>query len=167
MIEIKQGDITQEDVEVLVNAANSGLKGGGGVDGAIHRAAGPSLMTECCAIGGCPTGSAVITNAGNLKAKRVIHAVGPVWHGGGQREAELLRACYTQSFLLAKNEGRKSIAFPAISTGVYRYPKPEAARIALETGLKYEKDFTVIRFICFSQEDFSLYEEIRKTLQPV
>lgn len=166
MIEIKQGDITQEDVDVIVNAANSGLKGGGGVDGAIHRAAGPSLMAECRAIGGCPTGSAVITNAGRLKAKRIIHAVGPVWQGGRQREAELLRCCYAQSFTLAKKENLRSIALSAISTGVYRYPKPEAARIALETGLKYEKDFAVIRFICFSQEDLVLYEEIRKTLQP-
>jgi O-acetyl-ADP-ribose deacetylase (regulator of RNase III) len=167
MIEIKQGDITQEDVEVIVNAANSGLKGGGGVDGAIHKAAGPSLMAACRAIGGCPTGGAVITHAGRLKAKRVIHAVGPVWQEGRHGEADLLRHCYTQSFNLAKQEGLKSIAFPAISTGVYRYPKPAAARIALETGLKYEKDFTVIRFICFSQEDRALYEGIWKTLQPV
>jgi O-acetyl-ADP-ribose deacetylase (regulator of RNase III) len=160
VITIKLGDITQEDVEVIVNAANSGLRGGGGVDGAIHRAAGPSVMEECREIGGCPTGSAVITNAGNLKAKKIIHAVGPVWHGGNRDEPRLLQSCYEKSFSLAKEAGLKTIAFPAISTGVYGYPKEEAAVIALTVGKKFEKDFKEIRYICFSQEDLAIYKRV-------
>ncbi|UCH12268.1 MAG: O-acetyl-ADP-ribose deacetylase [Candidatus Omnitrophota bacterium] len=160
MITIKLGDITNEDVEAIVNAANTGLRGGGGVDGAIHRAAGPSVMQECRQIGGCKTGDAVITNAGNLKAKKIIHTVGPIWHGGNQGEQELLKDAYENSFLLAKKYNLKSIAFPAISTGVYGYPIEEATKIALGIGRKFEKDFDEIRYICFSQRDFDVYQQI-------
>lgn len=160
MITIKLGDITQEDVEVIVNAANTGLRGGGGVDGAIHRAAGPTVMEECRRIGACPTGEAVITNAGKLKAKKIIHTAGPVWSGGKKDEAGLLRNCYRNSFLLAKSNLLKSIAFPAISTGVYGYPIEGATRIALSVGREFEKDFDEIRYVCFSQRDFQTYRMI-------
>lgn len=162
MILLKQGDITTEEVEGIVNAANEGLRGGGGVDGAIHRAAGPSVMEECRKIGRCPTGQAVVTPAGKLKAKRIIHTVGPVWHGGKSREPELLQKAYRNSFLAAKQEALKSIAFPAISTGVYGYPKEPAARIALATGKEFEKDFEEIRYVCFSEEDLKIYEKVWK-----
>jgi O-acetyl-ADP-ribose deacetylase (regulator of RNase III) len=119
MITIKLGDITQEDVEVIVNAANTGLRGGGGVDGAIHRRAGPSVMEECRTIGSCKTGDVVITNAGRLKARKIIHAVGPVWNGGDKGEPRLLESCYEKSFLLARKNGLGSIVFPAVSTGAY------------------------------------------------
>lgn len=165
MITLKLGDITKEAVEVIVNAANSGLRGGGGVDGAIHRAAGPSVMEACRKIGGCRTGDAVITVAGHLKAKRIIHAVGPVWHGGKKKEPDLLKSCYERSFLLAKENGLKSIAFPAISTGVYGYPKEEAAVIALGAGKAFEKDFDDIRYICFSQEDLEIYQKVRESME--
>jgi len=160
MIVIKQGDITLEDAEVIVNAANTGLRGGGGVDGAIHRAAGPSVMAECRKIGHCATGDAVITNGGMLKAKKIIHTVGPVWHGGKNREPELLRSAYIHSLKLAKQNGLRTIAFPAISTGVYGYPKKEAAVIALAAGREFEKDFDEIRYVCFSEEDRTIYQEI-------
>ena len=160
MITIKLGDITREDVEAIVNAANTGLRGGGGVDGAIHRAAGPTVMEECRKIGACPTGEAVITNAGNLKARKIIHTAGPVWNGGKKDEAGLLRNCYRNSFLLAKKNLLKTIAFPAISTGVYGYPIEGAARIALSVGREFEKDFDEIRYICFSQRDFQIYRRI-------
>ncbi|MDD2866074.1 MAG: O-acetyl-ADP-ribose deacetylase [Candidatus Omnitrophota bacterium] len=160
MITIKLGDITQEDVEAIVNAANTGLRGGGGVDGAIHRAAGPTVMEECRKIGACPTGEAVITNAGNLKARKIIHTAGPVWNGGKKDEAGLLRNCYRNSFLLAKKNLLKTIAFPAISTGVYGYPIEGAARIALSVGREFEKDFDEIRYICFSQRDLQVYRLI-------
>jgi len=160
MVTIKLGDITQEDVEVIVNAANTGLRGGGGVDGAIHRAAGPTVMEECRKIGACPTGEAVITNAGNLKARKIIHTAGPVWSGGKKDEAGLLRNCYRNSFLLAKKNLLKTIAFPAISTGVYGYPIEGAARIALSVGREFEKDFDEIRYICFSQRDLQVYRLI-------
>jgi len=160
MITIKIGDITQEDVDVIVNAANTGLRGGGGVDGAIHRAAGPTVMEECRKIGACPTGEAVITSAGNLKAKKIIHTAGPVWNGGKKDEAGLLRNCYRNSFLLAKKNLLKTIAFPAISTGVYGYPIEGAARIALSVGREFEKDFDEIRYVCFSQRDFQIYRMI-------
>lgn len=164
MIMIKQGDITKEDVDVIVNAANTGLKGGGGVDGAIHRAAGSSVMEECRKIGGCKTGDAVMTNAGSLKCKKIIHAVGPVWSGGNRGEPDRLRSCYEKSFLLAQQAGLKTIAFPAISTGVYGYPKEAAAVIALQTGAKFEKDFAEIHFLCFSGEDLAIYERIWKKI---
>lgn len=160
MITIKLGDITEEAVDVIVNAANSALRGGGGVDGAIHRAAGPSVMEECRKIGGCKTGGAVITNAGNLKAKKIIHAVGPIWYGGDRDEADLLSDAYENSFLLAKRHGMKTIAFPSISTGAYGYPIEEAARIALDMGKRHNKDFDEIRYICFSQSDLDVYRRI-------
>ena len=165
MITIEYGDITREDVDVIVNAANTGLRGGGGVDGAIHRAAGPSVMDECRAIGSCPTGKAVITDAGRLKAKKIIHTVGPVWRGGKSSEPELLRSAYENSFLLAKENGLKSIAFPAISTGVYGYPLEEATKIALAAGEKFESDFDEIRYICFSPRDLDVYRRIRNEVR--
>ena len=165
-ITIKQGDITKEDVDCIVNAANTSLRGGGGVDGAIHRAAGKSVLEECIKIGGCKTGEAVITNAGNLKVKKIIHTVGPVWSGGKHRESELLRSCYRKSFELAKKSKIKTIAFPAISTGAYGYPIEEAADIALEEGIRFENDFEEIRFICFSRGDFEIYENIFAEISP-
>ena len=164
MIVIRQGDITREDVDVIVNAANTGLRGGGGVDGAVHRAAGPSVMEECRKIGHCSTGDAVMTNAGKLKARKIIHTVGPVWSGGKRRESELLRSAYRNSFELAKGNGLRTVAFPAISTGVYGYPKERAARIALATGVEFEKDFDEIRYICFSAEDLAIYLEVRDNM---
>lgn len=160
MIVLKKGDITQESVDAIVNAANSGLRGGGGVDGAIHRAAGPSVMQECRTLGGCPTGSAVMTGAGQLSAKKILHAVGPVWGGGSKKEPQLLESCYETCFRLAKESGLKSLAFPAISTGVYGYPKAPAARIALTCGLRHEKEFDAIHYVCFSEEDLEIYQQI-------
>lgn len=160
MITIKLGDITKQDVDAIVNAANTGLRGGGGVDGAIHRAAGPSVMEECRAIGGCKTGDAVITNAGNLKARKVIHTVGPIWQGGDRKEPELLESAYENSLLLAKRHSLRTIAFPAISTGAYGYPIEEATEIALGAGRRYEKDFDEIRYICFSKDHLDAYNRI-------
>lgn len=160
MITIKLADITKEDVEVIVNAANKSLLGGGGVDGAIHRAAGKSVLEECRKIGGCETADAVITNAGRLKAKKIIHTPGPVWRGGGKGEAQLLTSCYTNSFILAKNNNLKTIAFPAISTGVYGYPIAEATKIAISVAKKFEKDFDEIRFICYSNSDLKTYQRL-------
>ena len=157
MITIKKGDITKEDVDVIVNAANTQLKGGGGVDGAIHRAAGPSVMAECRKIGGCATGEAVMTSAGNLPAKKIIHTVGPVWNGGKRGEQQLLTNAYENSLKLARQHGFKTVAFPAISTGVYGYPKEAAARIALTAGKCFEGDFDDIRYVCFSDQDLEIY----------
>lgn len=164
MITIKCGDITKEDVDVIVNAANTRLAGGGGVDGAIHRSAGPSVMEECRLIGGCNTGEAVMTNAGDLKVKKIIHTPGPVWYGGSAGEPELLKNCYRNSLELARNKGFKTIAFPAISTGVYGYPVVLAARIALEEGLKYIDNFDEIRYICFSEADQKVYRKVFEEL---
>ncbi len=161
---IKQGDITQEDADVVVNAANTSLLGGRGVDGAIHRAAGPSVLEECKKIGGCATGEAVITNAGNLKAKKIIHTPGPVWHGGSQSESVKLAGCYENSFRLAKENGLKTIAFPAISTGVYRYPIEKATWIAIEEGIRAQDDFDEIIYVCFSKKDYEAYKKVYEEL---
>ena len=154
-IEIVQGDITKEHVDAIVNAANSQLAGGGGVDGAIHRAGGPAIMAECRTLGGCDTGDAKITTGGNLPAKHVIHAVGPVYHGGAQGEAELLASCYRRSLEVAVENGLKSIAFAAISCGIYGYPIPEAARIALSTVKAFVEShpqIELVRFVLFSDD---------------
>ena len=158
MISIIVGDITELEVDAIVNAANESLLGGGGVDGAIHRAAGPELVDFCRTLGGCPTGEARITPAFALPCEHVIHTVGPVWQGGGNREPEQLEACYRNSFALAEQAGCASIAFPAISTGVYGYPIADAAEIALAVMRQYETVFTGIIACCFSQSDAALYE---------
>ncbi|MBL6990231.1 MAG: macro domain-containing protein [Bacteriovoracaceae bacterium] len=159
MITIKLGDITlEENIDCIVNAANERLVGGGGVDGAIHRAAGPSVMTECRQIGSCPTGSAVITSAGDLKVLHIIHTVGPIWYGGAQGEPQQLKDAYYNSFKKALEYKIKSIAFPAISTGVYGYPKNEATLIALSVGLEFESKFDEIRYTCFSKSDLTNYQ---------
>ncbi len=160
-----RGDITQQDTEAIVNAANTSLLGGGGVDGAIHRAGGPEILEECKKIrarqGGCPTGEAVITTGGKLKAKYVIHTVGPVWSGGNQNENRLLENAYRNSLTLAKDKGIRSISFPSISTGAYRFPIHDAARIALSTVRDFlkEHDLEEIRFVLFSERDLNAYEE--------
>ena len=157
---LAEGNITEEETDVIVNAANSRLMGGAGVDGAIHRAGGPSIMAECRKIGGCPTGQAVITTGGNLKARYVIHTVGPVYQGGTRGEADLLRSAYHSSLKLAAVKGLNSIAFPAISTGVYGYPLAEAAHIALKTAVDYLRehdDLTLIRFILFDRRTYDVF----------
>ena len=169
-IEITMGDITALTVDAVVNAANGSLMGGGGVDGAIHRAAGPSLLDECRKIAAarqgnvpCPTGDAVITGAGRLPAKHVIHTVGPVWHGGRQGEPELLASCYRKSLSLAEEAGLESIAFPNISTGIYGYPKDKAAAVAVaavrETLAKTPGIKRVV-FVCFDRENYALYQKL-------
>ncbi len=161
-ISLVRGDITLEDTDAIVNAANSRLAGGGGVDGAIHRAGGTAIMEECRKIGGCPTGSAVITTGGNLKARYVIHAVGPIYRGGNSGEAELLAGAYRKSLEVANERGLKSIAFPSISTGAYGYPIEEAARIALRTVidfLKGKRSPQLVRFVLFSEKDLEVYKE--------
>jgi len=161
---IKRGNIVTEDVDVIVNAANTRLAGGGGVDGAIHHAAGSSVMEECRRIGNCPTGEAVMTGAGDLKASKIIHTPGPVWKGGKKGESGLLRSCYASSLALAVRGGFRSIAFPSISTGVYSYPLEEAATIALQEGLKNSGNFECIVYVCFSDHDLDVYKKIFQEL---
>jgi len=169
-IELVQGDITTETVDAIVNAANSRLAGGGGVDGAIHRAGGPEIMEECLRVGGCPTGQAVITTGGKLPAKRVIHTVGPVYRDGQKGEAELLERAYRNSLRVAAENGCRTVAFPSISTGAYGYPLPEAAEIALRTTINWLKshhEIELARFVLFSRPDYEVYaktlEELLKT----
>ncbi len=168
---LKEGDITHEAVDVIVNAANSSLLGGGGVDGAIHRAGGPRILEECRAIvarqGGCPTGEAVITGAGLLNARYIVHTVGPVWNGGAHGEPALLANAYRASLALAAEHGAHTIAFPAISTGVYHYPTAQAATLALGVARDYalaHADFTEIRFVLFSPETFRVFATTLETL---
>ena len=160
MIEAVQGDITTLHVGCVVNAANSSLLGGGGVDGAIHRAAGPELRRYNKKLGGCPTGEARISPGFKLPAKWIIHTVGPVWHGGDKREPELLESCYRNSFELALRHNIKSIAFPGISTGVYGYPKHEAAQTAVSVMRDYDARFDRIIACCFSKEDRDIYIDL-------
>lgn len=167
IVRLIQGDITGLQFDGIVNSANSSLLGGGGVDGAIHRKGGPSILEDCRRIrarqGGCETGEAVYTTAGNLPARYVIHTVGPVWQGGEHGEARLLANCYTNALRLAESLGVKSVAFPNISTGVYGYPKPEAARVAVAAvkGFGNEaKSVEEVVFVCFDEENFSLYNEL-------
>jgi O-acetyl-ADP-ribose deacetylase (regulator of RNase III) len=164
-IEIIQADITTLDVDAIVNAANSGLRGGGGVDGAIHRAAGAELLEACRKIGGCPTGHAVRTPGFRLKARFVIHAVGPVWQSGGKGEPELLRRTYHAAFDVARDEPTiRSIAFPAISTGVYGFPRERAARIALEVMRERAPELDRVVAAVFSEADRELYVATRAAL---
>ena len=161
LIEALHGDITRLPVDAIVNAANETLLGGGGVDGAIHRAAGPGLLAECRALGGCPTGEARITKGYRLTARHVIHAIGPVWRGGGNGEERLLAGCYRASLALAAVHGVRSIAFPAISTCIYGFPKERASQIAVgETRGFLANDRTLERvlFVCFDAETLALYE---------
>ena len=160
MIEILQTDITTLQVDAIVNAANQSLLGGGGVDGAIHRAAGPELKQYNQTLGGCPTGEARLSPGFKLPAKYVISTVGPVWYGGEQGEAALLQSAYRNSLLLALQHDIKNIAFPAISTGVYAYPKVEAARIALSVMREYESKFERIIAACHSKDDVAIYESV-------
>lgn len=167
ILSIVEGDITTQDTEAIVNAANESLRGGGGVDGAIHRGGGTKILEECIKIGGCKTGEAVITKGGNLKAKYVIHAVGPIYKDGKHNEPQLLESAYLSSLRLASAKGIKSMAFPSISTGAYGYPLEEASEIALKTVINYLKEYTdieLVRFILFGKTAYEVYEKILKKL---
>lgn len=162
-IELVQGDITQICVDAIVNAANTSLLGGGGVDGAIHRTGGRAILDECRKIGGCAVGEAVITTAGNMPSKYVIHTVGPIWYGGNSNEPQLLKNAYLNSLKLAQNKGLQSVAFPNISTGVYRFPKGKAAKIAIETVKEFMSEnsgVTRVIFVCFDDENFGIYQSL-------
>lgn len=168
-LELVQGDITQQDTEAIVNAANSTLLGGGGVDGAIHRAGGPQILEECRKIGGCPPGEARITSGGRLKAKYVIHTVGPIYHGGRSGEAQTLANAYRSSLALASQRGIKSLAFPSISTGAYGYPIALAAPTALRTAVEYlqaHPDVELVRFVLFGQAAYDAYRKALEDLVP-
>ena len=170
LLSLIQGDIAVQKVDGIVNAANSRLAGGGGVDGAIHRAGGPEIMAECRKIGGCPTGQAVITTGGNLAAKKVIHTVGPIY-SRQSNSAELLSACYSNSMRLAREHGLRSLAFPSISTGVYGYPVNEAAEVALGTIIRETNErpeaFDEVRMVLFSQKDLDVYSAVLDKLHPI
>lgn len=164
-IELLKGDITKLEVDAIVNAANSSLLGGGGVDGAIHRAAGPELLQECIKLNGCKTGDAKVTGGYNLQAKYVIHTVGPVWHSGNSNEESLLRSCYRRSMEEAIDHQIKTIAFPNISTGVYHFPKELAAEIAIKevtNFLKQRNEIDKVIFCCFDEDNYELYKRILK-----
>ena len=161
VLELVQGGVTLQAVDAIVNAANSGLRGGGGVDGAVHRAGGPQIMEECRRIGGCPTGTAVITTGGKLPARNVIHAVGPVWRGGASGEPDLLASAYRSTLELAVQRGLRSVAFPSLSTGAYGYPVEDGARVALKTvaGVlsAHEGLLDLVRFVLFTRGDYEVY----------
>ncbi len=162
-IQIRQCDITTLQVDAIVNAANCSLLGGGGVDGAIHRAAGPELLEACRPLGGCRTGEAKLTPGFRLPARYVIHTPGPIWHGGTAGEAELLRNCYVNCLKVAANFGCRSVAFPAISTGAYRFPEEAAARIAVDAVRNWSEPLPeVVIFCCFSERQFSIYKKLCK-----
>ena len=168
-LELVEGDITQQEVDAIVNAANSRLAGGGGVDGAIHRRGGPSIMQETDRLypDGCPTGSAVITSAGDLPARHVVHAVGPIWRGGDRGEADLLASAYRQCLQLAVEHGCRSIAFPSLSTGAYGYPLSAAARTALETTMEFlrgQDQLQLVRFVLFGQPAYRVFADALKAL---
>lgn len=166
-LELVQGDITQQTTDAIVNAANSSLLGGGGVDGAIHRAGGPSILAECQRIGGCPTGEARITGAGNLAARYVIHAVGPIYRDDPEQAAALLSSAYRHSLELASQHGVRSIAFPSISTGAYGYPVAAAAEVALTTVIAYVRqhpDIALVRFVLFDADTFAAYRQVLERL---
>jgi O-acetyl-ADP-ribose deacetylase (regulator of RNase III) len=167
-LELVQGDITKVAADAIVNAANSGLRGGGGVDGAIHRAGGPSIMQECRRLGGCPTGDAKATGAGNLAARHVVHAVGPVWNGGGSGEPELLASAHRRSVEVADGLGCASVAFPAISTGIYGYPVDRAARVALPAAVAAAEASDHVRrvvFVLFSEGDLAAFRGAASELE--
>lgn len=168
-LELVVGDITEQETEAIVNAANRTLLGGGGVDGAIHRAGGPRILEECRKLGGCETGDAKITTGGYLVAKYVIHTVGPVWRGGKRGEPQLLAKCYRRSLEVASENGIKSISFPSISTGIYGYPVEDAAKVALSTVIDYLRDnagIKLVRFVLFGSRNYEVYADALKQLEP-
>ena len=169
-LELVQGDITRQQVQAIVNAANRWLRGGGGVDGAIHRAGGPQIMMECRKIGGCPTGGAVLTTGGDLPAGHVIHAVGPIYRDGASGEEELLASAYRSSLQVAAQNDIRTVAFPSISTGAYGYPIRGAARVALRAVIDFiranPRDLDLVRFVLFSRQDYEVYVEALEELTP-